>query len=119
MCLASGLLLAGAAAYFAGALSSATAVDYRELVAAAQSSDDLPGSGGGSGGAGGSAGLLAAARAAMASEGDLQQHQRQLSDIEEEGSMLGDDGGLESGTAGRASPDRPLLPPGAFRSSSS
>ncbi len=101
MSVASALLLVGAAAYFVAALVSVTAIDYRELVAAAQAEEGGEGSGTG----GSSAGLLAAARAAMAAE-DGTQHGLQLDDAE------GDEGGLGLGSR-PTSPDRPLLGPGA------
>lgn len=103
MSLASSLLLLGAAAYFIAALVSITAIDYRELAAAAQvgEDDDLGGSGGGT------AGLLAAARAAMAAE-DADAHGHGLP-LEQQGDE--EEGGLALGGQ-PTSPDRPLLGPG-------
>lgn len=104
MSIASSLLLLGAAAYFVAALVSASAIDYRELVAAADA-----GEGGELGGTGGSgAGLLAVARAAMAAE-DGAEHGLQLDGAESED--------VEPGSSRPTSPDRPLLGPGPRSSS--
>lgn len=100
MSLASALLLLGAAAYFAGSLIAAGAVDYREFAEAA-AADAEEGEGGHleDGGsvrsvrsgrsAGSSGGLLAAARAAMTREDEEgSRHQQLGGPIEEGGGLL-------------------------------
>jgi len=108
MSLASALLLLGAAAYLVGSLVAATALDYRELPAVGQgepSAEDGDFFGGGSDQAGGSAaGLLAA-------EQDALGRHRSGSGGDEES------GGGGAGGSLLPSPDRPLLPSTAARSS--
>lgn len=111
MSIASALLLAGAAAYFVGAMVAATAVDYREIAAAADGADPSSMGGGGSGSRGA---LLAEARAAIVGgEADEEEAGGRPGRLR---TLSGSSRGDEEAEAG-VSPDRSLLPSDAQRSS--
>lgn len=110
MTIASSLLLLGSAAYLCGMLAAATAVDYRELAAAAEPfEDDASGDGGSTSTGFGGMGLLTAARAAMAAN--------ERPDSREGGGEPDDEeGGGGGGGRLAALADRPLLGPSSLRS---